>query len=159
MGKPEKEDPDACAPPRIAATYQALRSTRPEVEIVTLQESGGPSSMHSTQRTIEEALRQHPAPDAVICTADQPALGAMRALAQAGLRVGHDVAVTGFNDDPMSAFLTPSLTTVRIPVETLGKQGARLLMDLYTHKQIEPVRIKVETTLMERESGRLDRRG
>ena len=51
-------------------------------------------------------------PDAIVCGNDQMAIGAMRELQTAGIRVPADAAVVGFDDIPPSALLTPPLTTL-----------------------------------------------
>jgi len=66
---------------------------------------------------------------AVFCFNDIAAIGAMRALAEVGLRVPHDVSVVGFDDIQSAAFFTPSLTTVRQPLNEMGKRGARILLE------------------------------
>ena len=67
---------------------------------------------------------------AVVCCTDQHAYGVMRALRELGLRVPHDVSVVGFDDQPLSAFMSPALTTVSFPASELGEVGAGLLIDL-----------------------------
>ncbi|TMC82218.1 MAG: LacI family transcriptional regulator [Chloroflexi bacterium] len=59
-------------------------------------------------------------PRAIVCANDQTALGAMHALARRGIRVPHDVAMTGFDDVPVARHLHPPLTTVRQPMQELG---------------------------------------
>jgi LacI family transcriptional regulator len=66
---------------------------------------------------------------AIFCFNDISAIGAIRALAEAGLRVPADVSVVGFDDIQSAAFHTPSLTTVRQPLNEMGKRGARILLD------------------------------
>ena len=66
---------------------------------------------------------------AVFCFNDIAAIGASRALAEAGLKIPTDVSVVGFDDIQSAAFFTPSLTTVRQPLQEMGKRGARLLLD------------------------------
>lgn len=159
LGKPETEDPAGAAPPRCVATVEAIARLRPTARVSTIEEVPAATSAESSRLTIEAALRTFPPPDAVICFYDQSALGVIRALTQAGLQVGRDVAVTGFNDDPVSAFLSPPLTTVRIPVEELGRRAAQVLIDRFSKRLRSPARIKVETTLMERESSCLGSKG
>jgi DNA-binding LacI/PurR family transcriptional regulator len=65
-------------------------------------------------------------PTAVICVSDLIAIGAMNAAAAAGLQVGRDLAITGFDDVPMAEFLHPPLTTVRQPIGEVGQ----LLIDM-----------------------------
>ena len=67
-------------------------------------------------------------PDAIVCANDQMAIGAIRELQIAGLRVPADIAVVGFDDMHAGALLTPPLTTVRQPMRLLGERAcARLL--------------------------------
>jgi DNA-binding LacI/PurR family transcriptional regulator len=66
---------------------------------------------------------------AVFCFNDIAAIGAIRALSEAGLQVPGDVSVVGFDDIQSAAFCTPSLTTVRQPLNEMGKRGARILLE------------------------------
>jgi DNA-binding LacI/PurR family transcriptional regulator len=66
---------------------------------------------------------------AVFCFNDIAAIGAIRALTEAGLGVPNDVSVVGFDDIQSAAFCTPSLTTVRQPLNEMGKRGAHLLLE------------------------------
>jgi LacI family transcriptional regulator len=60
---------------------------------------------------------------------DIAAIGAMRALSEAGLSVPADVSVVGFDDILSAAYCTPSLTTVRQPLIEMGRTGARILLE------------------------------
>jgi LacI family transcriptional regulator len=67
-------------------------------------------------------------PDAIVCANDQMAIGAIRELQMAGIRVPADIAVVGFDDMHAGALLHPPLTTVRQPMGLLGERAcARLL--------------------------------
>src|SRR5215218_3564140 len=66
--------------------------------------------------------------DAVFAASDLMAAGALRALRAAGRRVPEDVAVVGFEDSAMARFAQPPLTTVRQPIEEMGRQATRLLL-------------------------------
>ena len=67
--------------------------------------------------------------DAVFSGDDDAAIGVINALTEHGYRVPEDVAVVGFDDVRFSAFLTPPLTTVRAPTETVGQIAAERLFD------------------------------
>ena len=69
-------------------------------------------------------------PRALVCANDETALGAVVAVMDRGLRVPHDVAVTGFDDVAMSGLMAGGLTTVRQPMRELGAETARLLLRL-----------------------------
>jgi len=60
---------------------------------------------------------------------DLSALGAMRALAKAGINVPEECSVTGFDDVAVSALAVPSLTTVRQPLEVMGGTAVAIVMD------------------------------
>jgi LacI family transcriptional regulator len=66
-------------------------------------------------------------PDALVCYDDKMALHVMDALRRHGLRVPHDMAVTGFDGIPFAAISSPGLTTVAQPAEQLGEAGAEAL--------------------------------
>lgn len=66
--------------------------------------------------------------DAIFAGDDNAAVGAMTALRSAGKRIPEDVAVVGFNDDQMAAYLSPPLTTLRADTEGVGFQAAEQLV-------------------------------
>ncbi|HVU13433.1 MAG TPA: LacI family DNA-binding transcriptional regulator [Phototrophicaceae bacterium] len=68
--------------------------------------------------------------DAVFCASDTMALGALRALLEAHLRVPEDVALVGFDDMPFAATSHPPLTTVHQPIDELGRTATNLLISL-----------------------------
>lgn len=65
---------------------------------------------------------------AVVCLNDQMAVGCLKAARERGLRVPDDISIAGFNDLPVTGYLDPPLTTVRVPMRELGRQGMNLLM-------------------------------
>lgn len=75
--------------------------------------------------------------DAVFAGDDDAAIGAMRALRAAGHRVPEDVAVVGFDDVPFARYLSPPLTTVRAPIEQVGRQAVRQLVRLIDGETVE----------------------
>ncbi len=84
-------------------------------------EAGG---MLSMQRLLPAS------PTAVFVASDMMAIGAMRALRQAGLRVPDDVAIVGFDDIPLASSIEPPLTTIRQPIERLGTIAVEVLLSL-----------------------------
>ncbi|GAA1998704.1 LacI family DNA-binding transcriptional regulator [Catenulispora subtropica] len=82
----------------------------------------------------------------IICGSDPLALGAIRAVRRAGLRVPQDVSVIGFDDSAFMNCTDPPLTTVRQPIEALGRAAVTLLVN-----QIEGARVAAEELLFEPE--------
>ena len=86
-------------------------------------EAGGAAAM----RTL---LDRHPDLDAVFAANDNMAAGALRVLAEAGRSVPADVAVVGFDDLDIARRTEPQLTTVHQSIQALGKEMARMLIEL-----------------------------
>jgi LacI family transcriptional regulator len=64
--------------------------------------------------------QRQPRPDAIFAANDMMAIGCLSALREAGLRVPQDMALTGFDDIPISRYVSPALTTIRVPIAELG---------------------------------------
>lgn len=79
-------------------------------------------------RALPDAGFQRELPDAILCANDQMAIGAIRELDAAGLRVPQDIAVTGFDDMHTAALVTPALTTVHQPMRLLGERACSRLL-------------------------------
>lgn len=77
---------------------------------------------------MERLLREDPDVDAVFVASDLMALGAMRTLAEHGRRVPDDVAVIGFDDVREAELSVPRLSTVRQPLDQLGRTMTRILL-------------------------------
>lgn len=67
--------------------------------------------------------------DAMICYNDLIALGLMKPLEQAGIRVPDDIAIVGCDDIPAASLVSPALTTLRIAKQDLGEMAMRMLLD------------------------------
>ena len=73
-------------------------------------------------------LKQKRPPDAIVACNDNMAIGVYRAVRDLGLRIPDDVAIASFNDIPAAQFLSPPLTTVRLPAEEIGEMAVELLL-------------------------------
>lgn len=90
---------------------------------------------------------------AIFCFNDIAAIGAIRALKDAGLTVPGDVSVVGFDDIQSAAYSTPSLTTVRQPLLEMGKRGAQVLLErIADREKAFPSEIVMAPELVIRES-------
>jgi DNA-binding LacI/PurR family transcriptional regulator len=90
---------------------------------------------------------------AMFCFNDTAAIGAIRALGEAGMRVPEDVSVIGFDDIMSAAYQRPSLTTVRQPLRAMGTIAARTLLEKIAHPEERfPEEIVMGPELVVRES-------
>jgi DNA-binding LacI/PurR family transcriptional regulator len=89
---------------------------------------GGDFSEGSGAAAMTRLLGRAPEVDAVFAASDLMAAGAIRVLRAAGRRVPDDLAVVGFEDSATARYAEPPLTTVRQPVEEMGRQATRLLL-------------------------------
>src|SRR5262249_54122258 len=83
---------------------------------------------------------------------DQMALGALRALHEAGRSVPRDVSVVGFDDIPEAPYFIPPLTTVRQDFDEMGRTALHLLFDTLEAPDRAPAHLEVVPTLVVRAS-------
>ena len=88
-------------------------------------------------------------PTAVYAHSDEVALGALRTLRRAGLRVPEDMSIVGIDDHPLAALT--DLTTVRQPVQLQGRLTAEMLLGLLRGDDVD-VAVEVPTELVVRAS-------
>jgi len=74
-------------------------------------------------------------PTAIFAASDLMAIGALKALRDAGLHVPQDVALVGFDDVPVASVIEPALTTVRQPIERLGAMAVEIVLDILHNEQ------------------------
>lgn len=100
----------------------------------------------------QELLTAEALPDAIVCGNDLIAIGVLRQLFLAGIRVPYDVLVTGFDDIPSAELSIPSLTTVRQPHEAMAFQALRLLSERFEKRDAPYQRISLTPDLIIRQS-------
>ena len=127
--------------------------------IVDMPESRDPlASVELGYKLTEELLRQKRSFTAMLAFDDMSAFGAIRALNRAGIRVPEQCSVIGFDDVATSAIYTPSLTTVRQPMETMGASAVGVVLDginaVLEKREATPSHRKVSPELVVRESTR-----
>ena len=91
-------------------------------------------------------------PDALFIASDIMALGGMRAIHEAGLKVPEDIAIVGFDDLPPATRSNPPLTTVRQPIRRLGIKLVETLSDVIENGPNPPRRVIFGTELVIRDS-------
>ncbi len=120
-----------------------------------------PGWLIRTQNTIRDGylaaeqllkIAEKSRPTAIVCASDVMAIGAMNFAEGHGLRVGEDIAVTGFDDHPLSEFLRPPLTTLHQPIDELAQKIVDLLVAEINQDSVPSRQILMVPTLVVRES-------
>jgi DNA-binding LacI/PurR family transcriptional regulator len=135
---------------RAAGWRDELRATqgqRPAAERLERGEFTIDYGYEATRRL----LRRVPDLDAVFACGDLLAVGALQALREAGRRVPDDVALVGFDDIPAAEQTDPPLTTVRQPVEAIGRRMAAMMISRLGGQDVEPWAV-LPTELVVRQS-------
>ncbi len=143
-------------PPDMSPGVDRLRGYRTAMADAGHSDRGlivfGDFGRASAEHGIYRLLDRRPNLDAVFVASDLMAAGALRALRRAGRRVPDDVAVIGFEDSPLARHTDPKLTTVRQPIEEMGKRLATELLALIARDGQDPCHVVLDTTLIIRES-------
>ena len=92
-------------------------------------------------------------PDAIFAASDTMAIGVLKALREAKLRVPQDMALVGFDDLPPATIATPQLTTIRQPIRSFGLKAVETLLDIIENGSKPPRRIVFGTELVIRAEG------
>jgi DNA-binding LacI/PurR family transcriptional regulator len=127
--------------------------------MMDLPESRDPiSSFEAGYKLTEELIKQRRPFTAIMAFDDMTAFGAIRALSKAGLRVPEQCSVIGFDDVAASSLYTPSLTTIRQPMEAMGATAASLVVEginsVQEKREMTAVHRKLAPELAVRESTR-----
>lgn len=115
-------------------------------------EVGADFDQDLAQQRVAQLLLRHPEIDAVFAASDLMALGVLQALRAAGRAVPRDVAVIGFDDSTIAVAAEPPLSSVRQPIEEMGREMTRLLLDSLAPKGRIARRLILATELVVRAS-------
>ena len=136
---------------RADGFYKAIRkngmsSSRCVVHQLTPSVEGAYADMR------ELLARNEPLAKCYFADNDLIAVGAVRALKEAGYRIPQDVAVVGFDNLPVCTYIEPALTTVHVPKQYMGQAAVRRLYSLIHESDHVSVKTEVSTTLQKRKS-------
>ncbi len=109
----------------------------------------------SSYASARQLLSLEEPPDALFCQNDTMAVGAMRALNDLGLRVGHDVGIVGFDNESMCDYITPTLTSIAPPFEDMGRKAFEILWNMMGTSNATPESVKLPCRLVVRESSQM----
>lgn len=113
------------------------------------------TTMNGAYKDMIEYLKTNPSlPTAYFADNDMVALGAMKALQEAGHRIPEDISIIGFDDLPFSEIASPRLTTLRVPKQEMGQAAVRRIIEMIHEKSNIKFKIQVCTSFVERDSVR-----
>lgn len=148
IGAPTAGNPQAADRRRAytdaVAAHRLARARTLAVECASDLEAGG--------RALAEIVERHPRCTAIFAASEVRATGALLACLRRGWSVPQRIAIAGFNDAGLGAHLVPSLTTVRVPRDTIGRRAAELILDRLEGRATGATPIDVGFEIMARES-------
>jgi DNA-binding LacI/PurR family transcriptional regulator len=148
QGQPFSSDSDLRWEATVKVARQLGICVSDELTVHLEKDSHSPAISYPGIRRLIHSKRRF---TAVLCFNDVSAMGSIRALHEAGLRVPQDVSILGFDDIQSAEFQVPSLTTIRQPLQVMGSTAAQMLLKKL-HGEITPDLIQVDPNLIVRES-------
>jgi len=115
-------------------------------------EATGDFTQESGAEAMTRLLARRPDLDAVFAASDLMAAGALSVLVASGRKVPQDVAIVGYDDSPVATSTQPQLSSVRQPIEEMGREVARLLVEAVEGTDRVQRRVILATELVKRAS-------
>ncbi len=140
---------------RFDGYCRALEESRRKVapEYVVAETAIDDSGVRSGFDAMQQLLSREPRPDAVFCFNDPVAIGAMKAILEAGLSIPGDVALIGAGNIPHSDLLRVGLSTVDQATADIGRRAAKLALKLIESKgTLKPKTVLLDPSLVVRQS-------
>jgi DNA-binding LacI/PurR family transcriptional regulator len=143
-------DNEECTPNRLQGYRQALDEAglTPEPTLVASGDWSAASGYEATRHLLGTGQPF----SAVFAQNDTMAVGAVRALRDAGWQVPDNVSVIGYDDIPLASFFGPPLTTLQQPMKEFGQRAAQLLIKTIQEPDRPPEQVWLHTRLIERAS-------
>lgn len=135
---------------RLSGYKQAFYQNGFQVDESLIQEGG--YLLEDGYLAAQKLLYFENRPTAIYGGNDNVAIGALKAVHDAGLRVPEDIAVVGFDDIDMARYMNPGLTTIHQPRYEIGKRAMELLLKKIKKEKIDQPHIILEDKLLIRES-------
>jgi LacI family transcriptional regulator len=136
----------------------ARRGVKQRPECMLMREQGDDAGDRSGYAAMKALLHLKPRPDGVFCYNDPTAMGAMKAVLEAGLDVPEEVAIVGCGNVTYADFMRIPLTTVDQQSAEIGERAAKLALSLLEDKPIRPKQVILQPRLVERASTQRRRR-
>ena len=138
---------------RLQGYYEAMAKNGLSISPEWIVE--GDLTQRGGAEVVESLLAVQPKLTAIICGNDLMAIGAINRIQQHGYRVGKDIAVSGFDDIPTSAFVNPPLTTAHQPIYDIGRQACGMLIDMINGRPLQDSQVLLTPSLIVRDSSGL----
>ncbi|WEG13490.1 LacI family DNA-binding transcriptional regulator [Pullulanibacillus sp. KACC 23026] len=132
-------------------SYKAFMSKLGQEHLVKEQAYIGEFNMEDGFALMTEAIQSKNLPTAFFISSDSMAVGALRALQMAKIKVPEEVSLVGFNDIPVASFTNPPLTTIKIDSERMGELAVKRILEQIDSKEM-PLKIAIPTELIVRGS-------
>jgi DNA-binding LacI/PurR family transcriptional regulator len=110
---------------RVQSLLSMVVRFQPQIDVVQIADADG---LEGGRRATRKLLASSFRPTAIMCVNDFMAIGVLRELRQQGLRVPHDVSVTGCDNISLSEYVHPALTTIDIPRDVIGRMAFESLL-------------------------------
>jgi DNA-binding LacI/PurR family transcriptional regulator len=133
---------------RLAGFYEAhrMRGLSVDKKLVHMVDE-----VEITREFCDDLIRRDK-PDAIICKMDRFAALIGRHLMAKGVRIGQDIKLAGFDDDPIAELLPVPLTTIRLPVQSFAQAAYEAMLDNVTGTDTNPRQIVIDAELVVRGS-------
>ena len=112
----------------------------------------GAFQMDTGRLLAKELVDMHPSVTAIVCMSDDLAIGALKAIREAGKRVPEDISVVGFDNVKYSEYSQPALTTVTQPAKRLGAAAMVSLYEMLGQSKVTNGSVQFEAEIVIRES-------
>ena len=129
--------------------YQKAHQQR-KMDIIPELMAEGDFTENGGYLAMRKLLAVHP--DGVFAASDMMAVGAIRAIREAGLSIPEDISVVGYDDLPVASQVIPQLTSIRQPTERMGSLAVETLIDMIQHPQAQTRHLLLGTELIVRSS-------
>jgi DNA-binding LacI/PurR family transcriptional regulator len=130
---------------RLQSFYDTMRDNNLTIQPEWIVE--GDLTQRGGAESVVALLALTPRPTAIIGGNDLMAIGAIKRIQQHGLKVGQDIAVGGFDDIPLSAYMTPPLTTIHQPNYEIGQETCAMLIDIVNGRTLQNPHVLLTPTL------------
>jgi LacI family transcriptional regulator len=130
----------------------ARRNIKERPDTVVMRAHGDDAGDHTGYLAMKRLLEMKPRPDGVFCYNDPTAMGAMKAVLEAGLTVPGDVAIVGCGNVTYADFMRVPLTSVDQQSEQIGQRAAKLALSVLEHPPGRPKQVVLQPRLVERAS-------